>query len=182
MKFSTQAAIAAISVALLASPVFAQTRTGPLPPTGSASDYQAPASGAQTTRTTKTHSKTTMHRSSTAGSELVKALQAALNAKDNANLTVDGVNGPQTRAALKKYQSANNLKATGHADAATRAKLGISSSAATTQGAARSSNMTTSPSSTTGSRAISPPAMDSGKAMPNNSGSAPNPANTPPKM
>ena len=59
-----------------------------------------------------------------AGSESVKAVQTALN-KNGASLKVDGMMGPGTRAALKKYQSANGLKATGRIDDATKTKLGV---------------------------------------------------------
>ncbi|HEX9835200.1 MAG TPA: peptidoglycan-binding domain-containing protein [Alphaproteobacteria bacterium] len=55
----------------------------------------------------------------------VKALQSALNSKAGAKLKVDGLLGARTKAALKKYQSANGLMSTGENDAATRAKLGI---------------------------------------------------------
>ena len=60
----------------------------------------------------------------TTASEEVKMVQEALN-KQGAKLKVDGVAGKQTRAALSKFQKANGLKATGKADAATLAKLGI---------------------------------------------------------
>jgi hypothetical protein len=56
--------------------------------------------------------------------ETVKSLQAALN-RNGAALRVDGMMGPATRAALKKYQSANGLPQSGRDDPATRAKLGI---------------------------------------------------------
>jgi peptidoglycan hydrolase-like protein with peptidoglycan-binding domain len=59
-----------------------------------------------------------------APSKSVMAVQEALN-KSGAKLKVDGLMGKQTRAALKKYQAANGLKATGQADKATRAKLGV---------------------------------------------------------
>jgi peptidoglycan hydrolase-like protein with peptidoglycan-binding domain len=59
-----------------------------------------------------------------AGSASVKSVQEALN-KNGASLKVDGKMGKATMAALKKYQSANGLKATGRADAATKAKLGV---------------------------------------------------------
>ena len=59
-----------------------------------------------------------------APSRTVAALQKALNGK-GAMLKVDGYMGRETRAALKKYQAANNLKATGRLDKASRAKLGI---------------------------------------------------------
>jgi peptidoglycan hydrolase-like protein with peptidoglycan-binding domain len=163
MKSATQAAVAALAAALLAMPALAQSqfnqppaqqRQGPLPPTGSPSDYQAPAqqrmpSAAQTTPTRSTAKKSI-------SSQSVRDLQAALNSKDNANLNVDGIMGPKTRAALKKYQTANNLKT----EAEARARLGISSSATATA-PARSSTP-----SASGSRAIEP-------AKPNNSGSAP---------
>ena len=57
-------------------------------------------------------------------SKSVMSIQAALN-KTGAKLKVDGLMGKGTRAALKKYQAANGLKATGRADRATRTKLGV---------------------------------------------------------
>jgi peptidoglycan hydrolase-like protein with peptidoglycan-binding domain len=59
------------------------------------------------------------------GSQSVSAAQDALN-KEGANLTVDGKYGPKTRAAVKSYQQAHGLKATGHLDKTTRAALKIS--------------------------------------------------------
>ncbi|HLI12326.1 MAG TPA: peptidoglycan-binding domain-containing protein [Alphaproteobacteria bacterium] len=59
-----------------------------------------------------------------AGSASVKSLQDALN-KQGASLTVDGKMGPKTRAALKSFQQAHGLKATGHVDKATKAALGM---------------------------------------------------------
>ncbi len=63
------------------------------------------------------------HMAKHAPSKAVMALQEALN-KHGADIKADGMMGPRTRAALKKFQSANGLKATGRADKATRAKLG----------------------------------------------------------
>ena len=54
----------------------------------------------------------------------VVALQEALN-KHGAKLKADGVMGGKTKAALKKYQKANGLKASGMVDDATKAKLGL---------------------------------------------------------
>jgi peptidoglycan hydrolase-like protein with peptidoglycan-binding domain len=54
----------------------------------------------------------------------IAKLQMALNA-NGAQLDVDGKMGPATHDALKAYQSAHHLKATGRADAATRKSLGI---------------------------------------------------------
>jgi peptidoglycan hydrolase-like protein with peptidoglycan-binding domain len=133
MKFSTQAAVAAaLAASLLAAPAFAQSqfnpppaqhRQGPTPPTGTQSEYRAPASGAQATQQRPMSSTMKSARSAS-----VRELQSALNAKGGATLKVDGKMGPQTREALRKYQSANGLQASGRSDAQTRAKLGISSS------------------------------------------------------
>ena len=54
----------------------------------------------------------------------VMALQEALN-KSGAKLKVDGMMGGKTKAALKKYQKANGLKASGMVDNATKMKLGL---------------------------------------------------------
>lgn len=56
------------------------------------------------------------------GSAAVKGMQEALN-KQGAKLAVDGKMGPKTRAALKSFQQAHGLKATGKLDKATRAAL-----------------------------------------------------------
>jgi Transglycosylase-like domain/Putative peptidoglycan binding domain len=56
----------------------------------------------------------------------VAAVQQALG------ITADGVAGPQTRRALKRFQRANDLKATGVADADTLAALGLGTQAART--------------------------------------------------
>jgi peptidoglycan hydrolase-like protein with peptidoglycan-binding domain len=57
-------------------------------------------------------------------SKAVMAVQEALN-KNGAKLKIDGLMGKQTRAAIRAYQKANGLKATGRADKATMAKLGV---------------------------------------------------------
>jgi peptidoglycan hydrolase-like protein with peptidoglycan-binding domain len=49
----------------------------------------------------------------------VKRIQRALGVK------ADGVIGPKTRRALKRFQRANGLRVTGRADAATLAALGL---------------------------------------------------------
>lgn len=53
-----------------------------------------------------------------------KAIQEALNSH-GAKLKVDGMLGRQSREAIKKFQKANGLKATGWANKATLAKLGV---------------------------------------------------------
>ncbi len=59
------------------------------------------------------------------GTEEHRKLQEALKAKGNDPGPVDGMMGPRTRAALKAFQEANGLKATGQLDDQTAEKLGI---------------------------------------------------------
>jgi Putative peptidoglycan binding domain len=55
----------------------------------------------------------------------VKKAQEALKNKGHDPGSMDGVIGPQTRQALKAFQSANGLKGTGRLDPETAEKLGI---------------------------------------------------------
>jgi peptidoglycan hydrolase-like protein with peptidoglycan-binding domain len=57
--------------------------------------------------------------------EQVKAVQQALKEKGHEAGDVDGKMGPKTEAALRDFQQKEGLKATGHADAETMAKLGV---------------------------------------------------------
>jgi peptidoglycan hydrolase-like protein with peptidoglycan-binding domain len=54
----------------------------------------------------------------------VLQLQEALDAH-GANLREDGIFGPNTAAALKRYQRAHGIMASGELDRATRASLGL---------------------------------------------------------
>lgn len=75
-----------------------------------------------------THEPSAQHRSTRHASmsrKHVEAIQEALNANGE-KVSVDGVWGSKTRTALKTFQHRNGLKATGHPDAATLHKLGIS--------------------------------------------------------
>jgi peptidoglycan hydrolase-like protein with peptidoglycan-binding domain len=58
----------------------------------------------------------------------VKALQEALN-KQGITVKTDGIFTPETRDAVKKYQSQHHLPVTGEADKATLDKLGVASKA-----------------------------------------------------
>ena len=62
------------------------------------------------------------HHMAAKGSKTVSDAQEALN-KEGASLKVDGKSGPQTRAALKSFQKAHGLKATGKLDKATKEAL-----------------------------------------------------------
>lgn len=69
------------------------------------------------------HAKKAAHKKVAANAK-VKAVQEALD-KAGMKLKADGIMGPKTRAALKKYQKENGLKVTGKADKATMEKLGV---------------------------------------------------------
>lgn len=60
--------------------------------------------------------------------EEVKKVQEALKDKGHYQGPVDGILGPTTRAALKKFQSAQGLEATGELDEETKKQLGIEES------------------------------------------------------
>jgi peptidoglycan hydrolase-like protein with peptidoglycan-binding domain len=60
----------------------------------------------------------------------VKKIQEALKDKGNDPGALDGRMGPKTREALKSFQTANKLKATGMMDAETAKQLGVDASLA----------------------------------------------------
>ncbi len=59
------------------------------------------------------------------GNARVRSIQATLNHKEHAHLTLDGKMGVQTQAALKKFQVAHGLKPTGQANKQTVKALGL---------------------------------------------------------
>ena len=60
-----------------------------------------------------------------ASTEQVRQIQETLKAQGQDPGPIDGVMGARTQAALRSYQSSNNLTATGRADAQTMEKLGV---------------------------------------------------------
>ena len=65
------------------------------------------------------------HGGRTMGKQEVKSAQEALKAKGYDPGASDGAMGPRTRAALRHFQKAEGLRATGRLDADTRTKLGV---------------------------------------------------------
>ncbi|MGH7794311.1 MAG: peptidoglycan-binding domain-containing protein [Candidatus Binatia bacterium] len=57
--------------------------------------------------------------------DITKAQEALMNKGHNPG-SIDGIMGPQTRAAIKAFQGANGLKQTGRLDAQTAEKLAAS--------------------------------------------------------
>jgi len=89
---------------------------------GSAVALPLTATAATTGPATAPAAKSLHHKKATSASAHVKAAQTALN-KQGANLAVDGRMGPKTRDALKSFQTAHGLKATGKLDHPTQAAL-----------------------------------------------------------
>ncbi len=75
------------------------------------------------------------------GSDTVRSVQQALKDKGFDPGAVDGVNGPATRAALKKYQAQQNLTADGRLGPKTLDSLGVKESSPKTQFAASGENV-----------------------------------------
>jgi peptidoglycan hydrolase-like protein with peptidoglycan-binding domain len=69
--------------------------------------------------------KKDMSAKKAAAAKTTMAVQEALKAK-GFNVKVDGKRGKETVNAIKKFQEQNGMKATGRADKATLAKLGVS--------------------------------------------------------
>src|SRR5258708_20541889 len=86
----------------------------------------------------------------------VRELQQALNDKGFDSGPVDGKAGPQTKAAIKKFQQAQNLTASGKLDQQTVAALALNTSTTT------STSTSASPSSTDAS--VTPPSSQSPNA------------------
>ncbi len=94
--------------------------------------YGTPSSGAQSNKSSMEHENQGWHNKAKAGESMgknmskseVKDVQRAL---DHAGykVSVDGKMGPKTASALKQYQKAHGLQATGHVNKETLQKLGV---------------------------------------------------------
>ena len=63
--------------------------------------------------------------SGTGGQQDIRQAQEALKNQGHDPGPIDGVMGPQTRQALRAFQSSNGLKQTGMLDAETKQKLNV---------------------------------------------------------
>jgi hypothetical protein len=63
--------------------------------------------------------------SATTDADVTRDVQSALNSELDLNLQVDGIVGPQTRAALEQFQAQRGLEVTGTLDAETLSELDI---------------------------------------------------------
>lgn len=109
-------------------------------------------------------------RSAKAGgsAEHVKAAQQALKDKGHDPGAIDGRMGPKTKAALKDFQKAEGLKATGRLDNDTMAKLGVQSSSA----GASSPSASPSTGSTSGGSSSTDTSTSGSSSTPSSSGSS----------
>jgi len=75
--------------------------------------------------TPTTESRTTANGTTWTGDSSVKSAQSALNAQGYSAGSEDGVAGPSTQAAIRKFQADKGLAQTGMLDSATKSALGL---------------------------------------------------------
>jgi peptidoglycan hydrolase-like protein with peptidoglycan-binding domain len=119
-KFTTVAALASLMVA---GPAFAQA-TADSPKTDATKTDSMKADGAKADK--KPGAMRGARMGGTAmGDEQVKAAQQALKDKGHDPGTVDGKMGPKTQAALRDFQKAQGIEASGRLDTKTTQALGM---------------------------------------------------------
>jgi peptidoglycan hydrolase-like protein with peptidoglycan-binding domain len=101
------------------------------------------------------------------GKEDIKKVQEALKGKGQDPGAADGVIGAQTQKALRAFQSANGLKATGRLDAETAKALGVEGGSSSSMGSSGASSSTGSSTSPSGSSS-----MEKGSSSKGSSGSS----------
>jgi peptidoglycan hydrolase-like protein with peptidoglycan-binding domain len=98
----------------------------------------------KSTKSTSSDMGSSDMKMSSGGSENVKKVQTALKDKGQDPGPIDGVMGPKTKAAIKAYQSANNMKATGRLDPETAKSLGVEPAGGSSSSASKSSKSSSS--------------------------------------
>lgn len=96
-------------------------------------------------------------QSQAANPELVKQAQEKLSAAGHDAGPSDGVMGPKTQAALKKFQESKGMEASGQLDQETLAALEIDEAGSASAGSSSSTGASSSPSSESGSQPPSQP-------------------------
>lgn len=96
----------------------------PAPSTMPAGQANEPAKRAKTTGALKGPGAT-LGMSKGMANDDVRSIQEALKSKGHDPGPIDGIIGPQTQAALKDFQKAENLQMTGRGDSQTLDKLGV---------------------------------------------------------
>jgi peptidoglycan hydrolase-like protein with peptidoglycan-binding domain len=94
--------------------------------------------GSDSGRSSSRGSATSGQASGMSSSSQISQAQQALKAKGYDPGTTDGVMGSQTQQALRRFQQANGLPATGTLDAQTAKALGVSTSGSGSSGAGSS--------------------------------------------
>jgi peptidoglycan hydrolase-like protein with peptidoglycan-binding domain len=131
--------VAALAAVLFAGPAVAQTTTG-TPATGTETKGEQPKDGmkSDTMKSSDSMKSDSMksdrksgamrdsHKAGMAmGDEQVKAAQQALKDKGHDPGMIDGKMGPKTQAALRDFQKAQGIEATGRLDMKTMQGLGM---------------------------------------------------------
>jgi peptidoglycan hydrolase-like protein with peptidoglycan-binding domain len=170
-----------VAGAITAGPAFAQT-TAPTAPGDkpSSAARPQPATGTGATKSGDPMKSDAKTRAAGMSREQVKKAQQALKDKGHYDGDIDGLVGPKTRDAMKKFQKAEGIQETGRLDAETMAKLGVQASGASdtsgasasprTDGGAKSSGgsppSATAPSATAPSGATPPTGASGGSPAP----------------
>jgi peptidoglycan hydrolase-like protein with peptidoglycan-binding domain len=121
------------SVSLALQPAWAQNSSGAREVPGSAGKQSIPEKIQPGTAGSAGEARPGMGHQGTAGmsAENIKKIEQALQAKGHNPGPVDGVMDERTQQALRNFQKANNLPATGVLDQQTAAKLGVQLGAGT---------------------------------------------------
>jgi hypothetical protein len=149
------------SLALLVAPAWAQMKgsdtPGSTPRSSQKDNMKSNDSGKSSSSSSDQIGDRSAASSSAWDKEDIKKVQEALKDKGNDPGPVDGIVGPQTKKALRAFQSSQNLKTTGRLDAETAKALGVehgsssSSSSGSSMGNSSSSSSSSQGSSSKGS-------------------------------
>lgn len=113
----------------------------------------------------------------------VREAQQALQDKGHDVGPIDGVMGPKTAAAVREFQQAQGLKATGRLDRETLSALNVQSTGMSDMRSgtsrARGTGSSSGPTVSSDAKSPSPASTESGKTSPSASGTSPNTTSSP---